>query len=703
MRFLRHGFNSQANLFKAVRQVKLRRPLYPNSRETPRVVVSRPSAPKKAILPDRKNTIVFAAVVGVVMWSGTWGGCTASETGAPVGSTSGTGGAGAMGGSGGMAPECNVTEAFCENHCVDVKTDAKHCGSCDVACGELELCNAGKCMLACSGAGVKNCAGTCRDTLSDLTNCGECGASCSLHNECVNGECKLECLDGASKCGEKGCLFLSQNNENCGSCGKACEEGRFCSQGLCSYSCLGGTALCDGTCVSLSADPAHCGSCATACSSTAVCSNGTCQDDCAPGELKCGQSCHDVMSDKSHCGNCDTACPSNKVCESGVCKVCNPLITDCDGDGWNAKEGDCCDLAGSCGANPALVNPGAVEVADNGIDDNCNGKIDLMDLVDTAACDDAANILSNSTNATDYAKAIGICRTTTKNPSLKNKTWGLLDAKLVRADGSPIPTMAGYAIVAAFEQIASPLEGKKAIVLSSGIASAVGDVHAQDPSSVNIAECGDPVCIKDWFSSANPPLKAANELPHGVDCGSGSAGAPMVANDSRMLVLTLRAPTNARALEFSSFFLSQEFPNYVCEPYNDQAVALVETTTPTAPIANPADKNILFFSDVNGAWPIGISVAKGTPLFSVCDLMTAQQAKPLINQESCSKGSASLEGSAFFGYGGTGWLTSRANVNPGQEVTLRIAIWDVGDVQFSSTLLVDQFKWLLNATVPGTN
>ncbi|UCD42838.1 MAG: alkaline phosphatase family protein, partial [Chloroflexota bacterium] len=60
---------------------------------------------------------------------------------------------------------------------------------------------------------------------------------------------------------------------------------------------------------------------------------------------------------------------------------------DADGDGF-AFEGGTCGVSDCDDSNP-LVNPNAAEVCDNGIDDNCNGKIDAED----AACGAPPNII----------------------------------------------------------------------------------------------------------------------------------------------------------------------------------------------------------------------------------------------------------------------------------------------------------------------
>jgi len=52
--------------------------------------------------------------------------------------------------------------------------------------------------------------------------------------------------------------------------------------------------------------------------------------------------------------------------------------------------------------------------------------------------------------------------------------------------------------------------------------------------------------------------------------------------------------------------------------------------------------------------------------------------------------------------GGTFWLTTSGNVVPGEIVEIRIGIWDSGDWSYDSLSLIDGFKWLANATLPGT-
>ncbi len=56
------------------------------------------------------------------------------------------------------------------------------------------------------------------------------------------------------------------------------------------------------------------------------------------------------------------------------------LLEDADGDGWVVEENECVP-GGDCHDEDATINPGAEELCDDGIDNNCNGEID-EDCVD---------------------------------------------------------------------------------------------------------------------------------------------------------------------------------------------------------------------------------------------------------------------------------------------------------------------------------
>jgi len=620
---------------------------------------------------------------------------------------------------------CGSGAQTCNGTCTVTQFDPNNCGACGNKCASGQSCVSGTCTSSECNGGSTQCGDECVDVQNDPANCGGCGDACPIGQVCSGGACALDCNGGTTKCSNL-CVDTQSDPQNCGFCGNVCPSNLVCTQGGCNTTCLGGTTQCGQACVDLNVDPSNCGKCGNACPGGQVCSSGQCALTCGSGLTKCGNFCVDTSDDQTNCGKCGFVCQGTDKCISGTCTPCDSSTTDCDGDGWKVSDGDCCDKPGPCGAEPELVNPGAVEVVGNGVDDNCNGLVDLFDTVDTQPCD--ANLQSNSTNATDYANALGICRTTTANPPLPQKTWGLISASIVRADGTPVTDDSGHAIRVKYGDNILPLNGQSMVVLSNGRAADAtqtnpgpnggapnGDnvSYSDTPTNaVDISTCTSSLCIKDWLATANPPLKIANELPQAPNCGNITD--PQTANDSVMLVLSIRAPTNARAFSFNSYFFSAEFPEYVCTAYNDQFIALVDTPNGTpSPIANPVDKNLMTLTQNNQKWPIAINIASGTSVFSVCDAASksAQCMGTNVSSISCALGATQLTGTGFEAPtnqtcligGGTYWLTTAGNVIPGDLVQLRIAIWDVSDSIFDSTALIDGFQWLANATLPGTS
>jgi hypothetical protein len=169
--------------------------------------------------------------------------------------------------------------------------------------------------------------------------------------------------------------------------------------------------------------------------------------------------------------------------------------------------------------------------------------------------------------------------------------------------------------------------------------------------------------------------------------------------DAIALEVVVRAPTNAKGLMFDFDFYTFEYKDYVCSAYNDQFVALLFSKSPDV----PANHNIAFDAQKN-------SVCVNNGFVEVCDPFTYMGAKmgvPFMRSFACQYGTKELSGTGFDSslreqvtHAATGWLRTRANVVPSEELTLRFAIWDGGDEGLDSTVLIDNFAW--DAT-PGDN
>lgn len=408
--------------------------------------------------------------------------------------------------------------------------------------------------------------------------------------------------------------------------------------------------------------------------------------------------------------------PVGEACSNSVDDNCNGAVDeeiDEDGDGFTNCGGDCCDAAGAGCTNPELVNPGAFEAEGNMVDDDCDGQ---TDNILAANCD--AALTSNSTTASDYAAAIDICQTST----IGETKWGLISAKLAKADGTgtPLPQQASI----------RPNFGNT-VVQSGGAFTVLSTGHAAAPNQTN------PAHLNFQTGSVNNGLglggssgfpadflaSHAGILPNAPGCPEIDQG--QTANDPVMLELEVRAPTNAKSFSFSMNFLSSEYPEWTCSPFNDFFVALLDSTYSGTP-ANPADKNLAFYTNAaNQVFPIGVNLAAGdTGLFTQCLDGVTGCAPPSVqgSTTACNGTAAELVGTGmdavnpapkfandpgFCGTnnqlgGGTGWLTTTGNVVGGEIITLRLAIWDTSDGFYDSLAIVDNFKWSVEASEPGT-
>ena len=169
--------------------------------------------------------------------------------------------------------------------------------------------------------------------------------------------------------------------------------------------------------------------------------------------------------------------------------------------------------------------------------------------------------------------------------------------------------------------------------------------------------------------------------PTGFPKDSPACSGVETANDTNTfnpaaLEVKIRVPTNAKSLKFKFDFYTSEFPSFVCSQYNDFFVALQDPPSP-----NAQSGNVSFDSQGNP-----VSVNNG--YLEVCSPQEAGG-----KQFPCKLGTSELQGTGFDESAATGWLETVSPVKPGSIVTLRFAVWDMGDAVLDSTVLIDDFQF----------
>lgn len=367
--------------------------------------------------------------------------------------------------------------------------------------------------------------------------------------------------------------------------------------------------------------------------------------NCVKAICQTKPSCCSGTWDASCVAAVTTTCQLSCGSLNGTCVLCYKDSIDHDGDGYAWTNGDCKD----CDPN---VNPGAYDFPGNGVDEDCSGAPDD----EVKECDN--NLALSSNTAMDYARAIGLCRTTTAGATGANKTWGVISAKLVQADATSTPHSLSYGILGAFGPNNVPWEGKKMAAFSSGTARAPSDPGWVNPNGQSGSYNQNKAC-------AYPPGFPKNK--QGCPSSAGQA------YDSTGLLLQIRVPTNAQSLSFKFDFFSTEYPEWVCTAYNDAFVALLKTAAqPPNPPQNAG--NISFDSQSN---PVNVNVGFFT-------LTTGPKLQGTAMDGTCSGQPCG---------GATDWLQTSAPVVPGETITLHYSMWDAGDHKWDSTVLIDDFRW----------
>ena len=384
--------------------------------------------------------------------------------------------------------------------------------------------------------------------------------------------------------------------------------------------------------------------------------------------------------------------PVAEICADGVDNNCNTAVDDsldADGDGWSVCNNDCCDSLADC-ANPTAVNPGAFEFVGNGVDDDCDPA--TSDSTPPAACSTTASF--SAVTGVVFARAIDLCQTTTANPPLAAKKWGLVSATQRNADGSaPTTTVLSdmqnfqTSVMTAFGSEVTPRSGPTLAMLSSGRARAIGNPGYLNPNSGTNFNRSIP-----FPSSPTGPLGRDLGLHAGSLVGGSCAGMPCPsgtgAYDSIIVSLQIRVPTNAQSFSYDFRFYSSEYQTWQCTAYNDSFLAFVTSVSPGI----PADRQISFDANQN---PISVNAG----FLDVCP----------GNGRTCNACPAGTVGLAGTGYelantgAATSWLTTDVPVVPGEVITLDFLVMDVSDGTLDSAVLFDNFRWSPNTVTLGTH
>ena len=601
---------------------------------------------------------------------GAGGAAGSAAGGAPTGCTSSDDCAGDPGGGvcdtdTGLCVLCTPTEDICPagqycttaHECIVGCTDESDCPgatvcdpdihSCvncaaDTDCPVGSICKGAICTPGCSSmqpcqVGSTCCGATCFDLLDDINHCGTCDTVCEVppnaSPDCVNGACAMGACD--------------QHWDDCnGDADDGCEH----------------SLLADGACV---CDPG----------SFELCYYG------APGTLgvgPCEAGSRVCNPDGNGWGPCvGQVLPSYEICANNIDEDCDGTADnapDADGDGWSYCDGDCNPSSG-------VVNPGAFEVVGNGVDDDCDPASS-----DTTAATCTSALKLTGVTAQDLATAMELCQTTTANPPKPQKKWGVISAKYTLGSGAnPSATQLNN-----MQDYQGAVEDRYGTA-GNGNAPKAGPTYAS-LSTGRMRYTGQPGYVSPQtgtgFATANSCPSAYTVPNGGLPSSAGCNGACISAqtcNDSVVLRLEVRTPTNAQSFSYDFRFFSAEYPEWTCTSYNDFYLALLTSTEPSIPM----DKNISFDS-------LGNPVSVNNGFFDACSPSGCY---------TCPLGTTALGGTGMEGSvgGGTNWLTTDAPIVPGEVVTLELMTFDVGDTIYDSLVLIDNFRWSLLPQTVGTH
>lgn len=352
------------------------------------------------------------------------------------------------------------------------------------------------------------------------------------------------------------------------------------------------------------------------------------------------------------------------------------------GDGDGIDEGD----EGDDGGDPDGDDGGRDD--GGGEDDGAGGAEDgpLFDVASgddglgddgAVTCEAAEHVPCDDDDSAEHALGLGCPGEPTALTTIRGPRPGTFGVRT------------GLGSTSAFD----PREGMRFAVIGSGYVADLdlpgddGPTHCNDATQLSY-QSGQtlpapimPVDVGGSTCDQTPSLVGTGDCSNTIQSQYEQGVSPYDYTEVR---IEATVPAGASSLAFDFAFFSTEYPNFYGRQYNDMFVAWLESSTWTG--------NISF--DDQGE-PISLNAG-------FLDFRDATAGTP--NDPSCTNGCTApeLHGSCMEGHAGTRWLTSTAEVQPGETITLVLGIFDLSDPNLDSYVFLDNLRWGCDEGPPTT-
>ena len=367
-------------------------------------------------------------------------------------------------------------------------------------------------------------------------------------------------------------------------------------------------------------------------------------------------------------GDCDDEDPLVSPLAVEICndkdENCNLLIDDgCDddGDGWCDSNlaivgtpAICPNGGGDCFDWSDTVNPLAIEIEKDGIDNDCDGN-KAGEATGTLE-PDCSGFVCLGTSMEAVQCGLDLCY-----PDYEEMVQSVVVSSPSNANFS-----AAYAAVEHFgypTNDLAPFAPPSYVLLATG--TATGTSH-----STNLGGSG----ITDPF-----------------DPGGSNA------NDVVEIKLTMKAPAGAKGFSIDYIFFSEEYEEYIGSSFNDKFYILLN-----APQTTGGQDTIINFTGCSSPGSY-FDFQKDGSKFCYIAINTAFS-------EPCSNPTTDISGTGFecgppddSSHGSSsGWLVTTWPIESEEEFTLTFHVHDASDSIYDSEVILDNFTWEADVVVGGT-